>query len=309
MSKYIPPLPTMRALDAAVRHESFSAAADELGITQSAISHQIKDLEIKLGISLFRRLARHTVPTEDARNLARGIVSGMSRISDAVEEIIRRQDLDSLTISVLPGFAVQWLFPRLIEFDERHPGISIALKTTDELTDVARGEADLAIRYGCGDYPDLLVEKLLDDDLFPVCSPAYLSANGPILNPQDLMSHTLLFDDTRPINGIEPTWKHWFELTGTPFDHAGQFKKFGQSNMVVQAALAGRGVALGRSALVIDDLKAGNLVIPIARTVPSGFNHYLVMARNRTHVPHIDAFRRWVHEQAEKSMADFDLLR
>jgi LysR family glycine cleavage system transcriptional activator len=298
----------MRALEAAIRHESFSLAAQELGITQSAISHQIKDLEIKLRVPLFRRLARQTVPTDDARLLGRAIRTGVSTIQTAVEKIMNREDDNAIVISALPGFAVQWLFPRLIDFDERHPGISVSLGTSGRLSDIAAGEADMAVRYGRGNYRGVVVEKLLDDHMFPVCSASFLAEHGPIDSPAALLSHTLLIDDTRNIDGVEPTWQSWFELAGEPFMPRADFKKFGQSNMVIQAALAGRGVALGRSALVVDALAERKLVIPVDRAFPSGFSHYLVTAKTQRDVPSVALFRDWIKEQAEVSNANIKQL-
>lgn len=301
MNRFIPTLAAMRALQAAIRHENFSAAAIELGVTQGAISHKIKDLEVRLGVLLFRREARGTVPTQAARRLGRAIGIGMSVIHEALEEIMDSRAGKTVSISALPGFAVLWLFPRLIDFDERFPGISVSLETSDRLTDIAAGDAHLAIRYGRGNYSGVNVEKLLDDHMFPVCSTAFLEANGPFESPQDLLGHTLLIDDTQSIEGIRPSWQRWFELAGEEFRPNVIFKKFGQSNMVVQAALAGRGIALGRSALVVDELRKGKLVIPVRRVFPSGFCHYLVSARNRSQSSHVIEFRRWIKQQAETS--------
>ena len=298
MTRFLPPVASMRALEAAVRHENFSAAAEELGVTQSAISHKIKELEDKLEVQLFRRLARTTVPTDNARSLGRAIKSGTSIIQDAVEEIMSTSAGRALTISALPGFAVQWLFPRLIDFDERYPGVSISLGTADTLTDIAGGEADVAIRYGRGNYSGVLVEKLMDDHMFPVCSASYLAEHEPIDSPADLLNPTLLIDDTHVIDGYEASWRRWFELVDQPFTPSTNFKKFGQSNMVIQAALSGRGMALGRSALVVDEILAGNLVIPLNHAFPSGFGHYLITAKSRPGKPNVEAFRRWIKQQA-----------
>ncbi|MGY8794553.1 MAG: LysR substrate-binding domain-containing protein, partial [Woeseiales bacterium] len=153
------------------------------------------------------------------------------------------------------------------------------------------------------------VEKLLDDHMFPVCSPSVLANHGPFDSPAALLSHTLLIDDTREIDGFEPTWQSWFELAGEVFAPSGDFKKFGQSNMVVQAALAGRGIALGRSALVVDALRTGQLVVPVKQAFPSGFSHYLITAKGATNTPGVAAFRDWIKRQADVSNATIaDLL-
>lgn len=304
----IPSLSTIQAFLAAVRHESFSAAADELGVTQSAISHKIKDLEIRLGVGLFRRTGRGTIPTEAARRLGKAMDGALMGIHEALEEVMPAETGRTIRISALPGFALQWLFPRLIDFDQRFPGISLSLETTAELANVAAGEADLAIRYGRGKYTGVKVERLLDDHIFPVCSKSFLHNCGPIRSPGDLLTHALLIDDTRTIDGYNPSWQRWFELVGEPFRKDTIFKRFGQSNMVIQAALAGQGIALGRSALVVDELRAGTLVIPVKKAFPSGFCHFLVTPKIRLRNPHVRAFCHWVKQQAESSRARINRL-
>jgi LysR family glycine cleavage system transcriptional activator len=305
---FTPSLPSMRAFLAAVRHENFSAAAEELNVTQGAISHKIKDLEVRLGVDLFRRTARGTIPTEAARGLARAIEGALLSIHEALEEVMPSEIGQSIRISVLPGFALQWLFPRLIDFDQRFPGTSMSLETTEELANIAAGDSDLAIRYGRGNYAGVSVERLFDDHIFPVCSPSFLSDNGPIHSPSDLLSHTLLIDDTRSIDGYSPSWQRWFGHVGVPFHKDTAFKRFGQSNMVIQAALAGQGIALGRSALVVDDLISGALVIPVKKAFPSGFGHFLVSPKNRSRNPSAREFCRWIKAQAELSQTKIHWL-
>ena len=305
---FTPSLPSMRAFLAAVRHENFSAAADELNVTQGAISHKIKDLEVRLGVELFRRTPRGTIPTEPARRLAKAIDGALLSIHEALEEVMPSGIGQSIWISVLPGFALQWLFPRLIDFDQRFPGTSMSLDTTEELANIAAGDTDLAIRYGRGNYPGVSVERLFDDHIFPVCSRSFLRDNGPINLPDDLLAHTLLIDDTRSIDGYSPSWQRWFAHVGVPFNKNTAFKRFGQSNMVIQAALAGQGIALGRSALVVDDLISGELVIPVKKAFPSGFGHFLVSPKNRSRNPSAREFCRWIKMQAELSQTKIHWL-
>ncbi len=208
-----------------------------------------------------------------------------------------------IAISALPGFAVLWLFPRLIDFDERHPGISVSLGTSDRLSDIAGGEADMAIRYGRGSYRGVNAEVLLDDHLFPVCRADYIAQHGAIESCEQLLQHTLLIDDTRQIDGHEPNWKTWFEAAGCEFRPRADYKKFGQSNMVIQAALAGRGVALGRSALVVDALTTGQLTIPFGPALPSGFKHYLITAKSQQKSAGVRRFGHWIKTQAVTSNA------
>lgn len=291
----IPTVSALRAFEAAARLGSFSAAAKELGVTQGAISQHMKSLEKSSGLPLFMRLPRGVAATPEGRRVAEAVRGGLERIEAALGP---RDSERALTVSVLPGFAVKWLFPRLIEFDQQYPEIEVSISTSARLLDFAGGEADIAIRYGRGSYPGLAVEHLLDDDLFPVCSPRLLEGGPPLRDAADLGHHVLLHDEIKEIDGIQPGWASWFRHCGLQPPQAANHRRFGQSNMVIQAAIEGMGVALGRHPLVIDDLNAGHLVRPFGAAVPSGFAYYLVCPRGTLDRPKVRAFRDWLHVEA-----------
>jgi LysR family glycine cleavage system transcriptional activator len=287
----------MRAFEAAARHVNFTRAAEELGLTQSAISHQIRSLEDQLGLQLFLRQPRQPRLTAEGQRFAEVVRDGLSRIAGAVQGLRERKDDRVLTVSLLPGFAVKWLFPRLIRFDERHPTIQVNVATSAQPVDFAAGEVDLAIRYGTGRYPGLAVERLLGEEMFPVCAPKLTRGNRALKQPADLAHHVLLHDDIVPLGGIQPGWGMWLEAAGVTGIDPSRGRRFGQANMVLQAAAEGLGVALGRSALVQDDLAAGRLVRPFGPNVPSGYAYYLVCPQKSLDLPKVAAFRAWLFKE------------
>ena len=299
--KPLPPINTLRIFEAAVRHQSFTKAADELGLTQSAVSHRIKDLEQYVGSELFHRKSRKSIPTKNGNSLAEAIRTGFNTIGDAVANIKTTRDDNCLMVSLLPGFAVKWLFPRLINFDDLHPDITVSLIAQSSLADLLGGEADIAIRYGRGNYPGLNVIKLHDEKMFPVCSPDYLRSSPTLKQPSDLAGHTLLFDNISTIDGITPGWSTWLSQTSTPDLQPLEKRQYGQSNMVIQAALADRGVALGRGLLVADDLASGQLIKPFEQEMLSGFSYYLVHPKTHSDKSKIRDFSQWIIEEIQQS--------
>jgi LysR family glycine cleavage system transcriptional activator len=295
MFKPIPTMPALRAFEAAARLGSFTAAAEELGVTQGAISQHVKTLEKSSNLSLFMRMSRGVVTIPEGRRAVEAVRDGLERISGALGPGASER---ALTVSVLPGFAVKWLFPRLIKFDQRHPEIEVSISTSARLIDFASGEADISIRYGRGGYPGLAVEYLLGDDMFPVCSPRLIEDGPPLCGVEDLGNHALLLDEIKEIDGISPGWASWCRQSGLRPPPMANHRHFGQSNMVIQAAIEGMGVALGRYSLAIDDLIAGHLVRPFGVTVPSGFAYYLVFPRGAMDRPKVKAFRDWLHAEA-----------
>ncbi len=300
----LPPLPALRALEAVVRHEGFGRAAEELGVTQSAVSQQLRSLEEWTGRKLLRRGPRRSTATADGRALAEAVAVGLGGIGKLCAELRRRKTGHgrALVVSTLPGFALKWLFPRLVGFDQAHPELPVSVSTDPRLVDFRSDETDVAIRYGLGDNPGLHSERLFGERLFPVCAPALLEGPEAIRRIEDLARHTILVDDVAPIRGRAPTWETW--LTAAGLDRAGaaavmtRTRRFGQANMVVQAAVDGLGVALGREPLVQDELAAGRLVRPFALPVPSEFAYYLVCPRENLADPWVAAFRDWLLTEA-----------
>ena len=298
--KLVPPFTSLRMFEAVVRLGGFRLAAEDLGVTQSAVSQHIRRLEEWTGSTLLIRSAKRSVPTADGRMLADAISSGFETIENACAALRekRRKDERPLMISTLPGFALKWLFPRLIRFDQEHPDIPVSISTDRNPIDFTSDQETLAIRYGLGRYPGLHVEKLFGETLFPVCAPTLLEHGPPLRTIDDLMTHTLLVDEVVTLHGKGPTWQSWFAVAGLTNDIGARTRRFGQANMVVQAAIEGLGVALGREPLVIDELMAGRLIRPFDIVAQSVFAYYLVCPKDRLNDRRVKAFRHWLLTEA-----------
>lgn len=296
MSRRLPPLNALRAFEAAGRHLSFTKAADELAVTQAAISHQVKGLEETLGVQLFRRFNRRLMLTDAGQRYLPALTEAFERIDGATQRLYADEAEGALKISVANSFAAKWLLPRLPKFLARHPDIDVQVSASDRLTDFGRDDIDMGIRYGLGTYPGLRVDLLMDDKVFPVCSPALLEGARPLRGPADLRHHTLLHDDVR---GSEfPDWRKWLKAAGVSDVNPDRGPGYSHSSLVIQAAVEGQGVALARGSLVTLDLEAGRLVQPFGPELPSNFSCYVVAPKATADRPKIKAFRDWLFEEA-----------
>lgn len=295
MIKHAPPLKPLRAFEAAARHLSFTRAADELNLTQAAVSHQLKQLETALGAPLFRRLHRGLRLTDAGRLFAEAVSSALNTI-DATAARLRRADaLGPLNISVMPSFASTWLVPRLSRFNRVHPGIDVLVAADGEFADFEHDDIDLAIRWGAGNYPGLASYRFMTEELFPICSPALVKEGPhPLRRPEDLRYHTLLHDD------IRTDWRMWLTAAGVEGVDVERGPRFNYSNMVQQAAIEGQGVALGRSSLAHDALEQGLLVRPFDFTLPGEYAYYIVCPTYATGWPKVIAFREWLFSEVQK---------
>ncbi len=296
MARRLPPLNAIRAFEAAARHLSFTKAAEELFVTQAAISHQIKGLEESLGVQLFRRFNRRLMLTDAGQAYLPPLREAFDQIASATNLLCAAEATGSLKVSVLPSFAAKWLLPRLSRFRERHPDIDVLVSANNELADFSRDEVDIAIRYGWGDYPGLVVEHFMDDVVFPVCSPKLLASGPPLKQPADLKHHTLLHDPTTSKESKD--WDSWLKIAGVTGVDTSRGPGFTDASMVLQAAIEGQGVALGRSALMGNDLDAGRLVQPFGPSVPSQFRYFIVFPPSGAERPKVTAFRDWLFEEA-----------
>ena len=298
MSRRLPPLNALRAFEAAARHLSFTRAAQELHVTQTAISHQIKGLEERLGVRLFRRLPRGLLLTEEAQRLLPPVRDAFDQIAAAVERLSAGGSGARLTVSVLPPFAAKWLVPRLGRFRAAHPDLDLRIGATSELVDFARDDVDVGIRMGRGIYPGLRVERLFGESLVPVCSPELRAGPHPLLRPRDLRHHVLLHDDDHA------DWELWLRLAGVSGVPPRRGPVFTDSALVVQAAAEGQGVALARRVLAAGDLAAGRLIQPFDVSIPHDLAYYLVCPEATAEQPKIAAFRSWLLAEAQAQVAD-----
>src|SRR5882724_3794872 len=212
MTARLPSLNGLRAFEAAARHLSFTQAASELNVTQTAISHQIRRLEEELGIRLFIRKNRALALTPEAREYLPGIRAAFNDLRLATDRLLRKDADNVLTISTLASLAAKWLLPRLSAFQEAHPDIDVRITTSTGLVDFGSGDVDAAIRYGRGHWKNLRAEWLMADEMFPVCSPALLTGKHPLRSPEDLRDHVLLHTS----GGTSDDWRLWLTAAGLP---------------------------------------------------------------------------------------------
>jgi len=293
----LPSLNGLRAFECAARHMSFTRAAEELNVTQTAISHQIRRLEDELGVRLFMRLKDGLALTEEGNAYLPGIRSAFLELRYSTEKLLESSNNSVLTISTLVSVASKWLLPRLPSFREAHPDIDVRISASTEWVDFRKGGIDAAIRYGDGNWPGLRADWLMADEIFPVCSPRLLTGDKPLNTPADLAHHPLL-----QVSGVTANdWNDWLHTAGQPpLTAKGPRLTFDLAMMAVQAAIDGQGVCIGRSTYVDDDLRAGRLVAPFDLRLKSASGFYLVTPHDQAESKKIVAFRGWLSQVLAK---------
>lgn len=299
--KRLPSLDSLRAFEVAARHLSFTRAAGELNVTQSALSHRVQALEDELGVALFRRLPRRLELTVEGEALAAGVRRGLVEIRRSLAAIDRSAAGGPLVVSVLPSFAQRWLVPRLARFRARQPEVEVAVMGDPGLADLRAGRADVAIRFGLGRYPGLHVVRLMEDSLFPVASPALVPR--PLDTPADLARMTLLHDLAAENDASGSDWRSWLQSVGAPEVPCDGGPRFNQAYLLLEAAASGLGVALGRRTLVEADLRSGRLVRVLPHEAPCAFSYYIVCLPEAADRPAVVAFRDWLFEEAAAGAA------
>lgn len=292
MADRLPPLNALRTFEAAARHLSFTRAADELFVTQTAVSHQIKALEDQLGVRLFRRMNRRLLLTDEGQLLVPEVRDAFALLASAVRRV-REQKGGVLSISTTPSFGPKWLASRIGRFQALYPEFEIQLASTPRLVDFGREGIDCGIRYGMGDWPGLEVDRLFDAELIPVCSPALRDGPPPLCCPDDFRRYPLLH-----VLGDIDDWRLWLKAAGVDGIDPAKGPKFDSTMMALQAAASGAGIAIGQRRMVEDDLASGRLVVPFDIEVHDGCAFYLVVPEVRVDVPKIALFREWLLAEA-----------
>lgn len=303
--KRLPPLNALKAFEAAGRHLSFSRAAEELHVTPAAVGHQIKALEEYLGVELFIRRNRSIELSEAGQSLFPGISDGFQRLLIAVDVFHRQHADQPLVISIVPAFGGKWLLKRLDRFRDLHPDICIRIEATERVADFSRDQVDIAIRYGNGNYPGLRVDSLLAEEVYPVCSPSLVEGEHPLREPKDLQYHLLLNRDWDPNYPTWPDWEMWLKAAGLgdlPVNYGPQVGGSSDS-LLIEEAIAGRGVALASSILVADDLAAGRLIRPFDVSFPIQFGYWLVCPETTADNPKTRTFREWLLSEVKAASA------
>jgi len=292
MLRRLPPLNALKAFEAAARHESFTRAAEELCVTQGAVSHQVKALEAELGIKLFNRERQRLVITEGGREYLTVLRDAFDRIAVGTERLVQQLNAGVLTVSTSPDFAAKWLVHRLGQFAEAYPSIDLRVSATMHHVDFAREEIDLAVRHGDGNWTGLDVVRLCSEELFAVCSPKLLSGRNRIRKPEDLLKFPLLhLDDRRD-------WAKWLDATGIPNADVSHGPVLNRASMVIDAAVDGHGVGLARTTLSAWDLINGRLVRPFAHALRLSRTYWIVCPRATTTLPKITNCRDWLLAEA-----------
>ena len=302
MLRRLPPLNALKSFDAAARHESFTKAADELCVTQGAVSHQVKALETDLGVKLFNRERQRLVITEAGGQYLAVVRDAFDRIAIGTERLVQRQSSGILTISTSPDFAAKWLVHRLGRFAALRPEIDLRVSATMHHVDFAREEVDLAVRHGDGNWPGLDTVNLCPETLFPVCSPKLIGGRRRLRQPSDLLKFPLLHLDDRK------DWLKWLEaaaVAGANVDHG---PVLNHASMLIDAAADAQGVALARTTLAAWDLINGRLVRPFTTALPLSKNYWIVCPKAASMLPKIAMFRDWLLVEAANDMRRLEVL-
>jgi LysR family transcriptional regulator, glycine cleavage system transcriptional activator len=285
----LPPFFSLRALEAAARHRSYSRAAQELAVTHGAVSQQIRKLEAELGARLFTRHGNAMVPTPEAERLAKEVAAAVGQLQNAVARFSRAAEKDPLVISLDPQFASRWLPQRLPALLASAEGANLEIRVEERIADFRTDGCDMGVRYGAGRWEGLESVRLFPENLVPVCSPA-LAAQHPMHRPEDLLQAPLLHHGYRP-------WSLWFQEFGLEAP-AQSGLLFEDSLMLLEAAAQGLGVALARSVLIENDLATGRLVTPLVQAVASDLGVFAVWRAENRKAARIHALRDWLVAEA-----------
>jgi LysR family transcriptional regulator, glycine cleavage system transcriptional activator len=299
-------LNALRAFEASARHGSFSGAADELHVTPAAVGQLVRTLEDWLGVPLFHRAATgrsRLLPTETALRALPDIRAGLDRLSLGLESMKTGGVRATLTVTVSPAFAAKWLLPRIHRFQAKSPDMDVRLDTNLKLSDFVAQGIDIGVRYGAGSWPGLAAEKLMAEEVYPVCSPKFRQR---FLQPRELLNETLIYDVSVDPHAGFITWDEW--LSTADAGDAVAAKRglhINNSAAVLQAAAEGQGIALARSVMAHDDIASGRLVRLFPDiTLPSRLAYYVVYRVEHAALPKLLAFRDWLFDEATATAGD-----
>ena len=298
----LPSINGLQAFEAAARHLSFARAADELGLTPTAISHRIRNLEAELGVVLFRRGHRAVTLTEEGVRIARDLSESFDCLKMSVAKL-RHCGSAHLTLLAPPSFASLWLLPRLPKFQERFPDIHLTLLPTDT-PDLGRNDADAAITFGCASDQTLKTDCLFENRLMPVCSPDFAERYGALDNPEAISNAPLLHVMDGSVQPPLPGWQDWLRAAGVSQLGALDGIRFGACHLAIEAARLGHGLALGVSTLIADDIQSGALTAPFERSLPILQTYALTYPPEHATRPALRSFRSWLLGYAQRQIAE-----
>jgi len=288
------PLLALRAFTETARHKSLKRAAEAMGVTAGAVSQQLRLLEERIGKSLFSR-TRYGVELTDEGALAYpGLQLAFDQIELSINQLEKKSDDQSVTISTVPSFAASWLVPRLGGFKAIHPEIELRVEASSAIIDLHRDHVDVAIRHGLGSYPDCKAVHLMTPELVAVVSPALLASGPEIRTVEDCLGYPLLQDSDRA------DWQLWFQALGIPADERMlRGPSFDDDYLLIKAAISGQGIALIRDIYAKEEIDGGRLVVAIDQPWPTEFAYYIVTSQHRVNRPEVNRFIEWVKAEAD----------
>ena len=289
MGRRLPPFAAIKAFEAAARHCNFQQAADELLISSSAVSHQVKALEDHLGIQLFIRNNNRLTLTPEGHGYHGELREALDLIEQATAKVAKPRGRTFLTVNLYPILAEMWLIPRLGAFHEAHPEITVRLMTETRPNDFAGTGVDLVIHYTPAAADEISGDFLFHEELVPVCSPSYLERTGAINDAADLLQHTLIFCNAEP-----GEWTMWLGSEGLASDVVGHWLELDTRSATLSAAKEGLGVAIGRRPYIDDAIANGSLVMPVPRPLATGYSYYLVATKPSIGLSGVRRFRDWL---------------
>ena len=293
MPRRLPPLNALRSFEAAARYESFTRAAEELHVTQSAVSQQVKALEAQLGVKLFNRERQRLMITPAGRDYLIEIREALDHVGAATERLMQRHSTGVLTVSTSQDFAAKWLVHRLARFAAAHPGIDLRVSATMHNVDFARDDVDVAVRHGDGNWPGLDATRLCAEEIFAVCSPKLLTGRDRLRRPADVLKWPLL-----RLEDQSKAWKRWFALAGVVAPERLPGPLLNRASMLIDAAIDGQGVALARTTLAAWDLISRRIVRPFDLSWRPAGTYWVVSPRATAKVEKIGRFRDWLLGEA-----------
>ncbi|MFI4987087.1 MAG: transcriptional regulator GcvA [Alphaproteobacteria bacterium] len=305
MRQHIPSLSALQAFEAAARHLSFTLAASELNVSQSAISRHVRALEDRLGVKLFRRAKQRVTLSEAGEAYLPEVRACLDRIEASTKQVLTyRRGAGVLNLSTLPTFGTKWLAPRLGSFTQKHPGILLNFVSRTEPFDFSGSDIDAAIHFGSLVWPNVIAERLIGEELIPVCSPALRRALRSPGDPQELARFPLI-----RLSPLADAWNQWLQAAGAGRQSGQQGPRFEHFAMAIQATIADLGILLVPHFLVADDVREGRLVVPYPLAIKTNMAYYLIYPHSKANLPSIRAFRDWILDTAAKSETECrDLL-
>ncbi|MAY71619.1 MAG: LysR family transcriptional regulator [Halomonas sp.] len=292
----------LKGFAVSARHLSFTRAAEELHVTTGAVSQQIKQLEDRLGFKLFRRLPRRLELTEEGKRLAAVVDDAYQAVGLEVSRLRSGVMSGVIRLRSVPSFLNKWLMPRLPRLQARFPDIELHITAEDSNISLRDGDFDLALDLNDGHYPGLTITPLMQERIFPVCSPGLLKGRPPLRRPEDLAWYPLLHDITAWRGSQEyGEWRHYLSAIGAPSINLERGYTFNRNHLTMEAAIAGMGVAIARETLITSELKSGALIAPFRARVDSGKQYGIVHAAGATDDRRVKAVHDWLVEEAGRS--------